>query len=329
MNMNDTCMLCPRACRSRRDRGERGACGETSAIRLARAALHFWEEPCISGKRGSGAVFFTGCQLRCVYCQNRPIAHGDVGREVSVSRLADIFFELEAQGANNINLVTPDHFIPQIAEATRAARAKGFSLPFVYNTGSYVTVEALRMLDGLIDIYLPDLKYLDEARAGAYSGAPDYPQVAKAALQEMYRQTGAVRFQRMPGEPEPMLRRGMVVRHLLLPGALDDARRIVVYLYDTFGDRIYLSLMSQYTPGAAVAGHPVLRRHVRRKDYEALVDEAIRIGVENAFIQEGSAADESFIPAFDYEGVEEARETVTMERCRDGVNNNHETVRRK
>lgn len=307
MNRNETCMLCPHACRSHRASGERGVCGETSAIRIARAALHFWEEPCISGKRGSGAVFFTGCQLGCVYCQNRPIAHGDVGREISVSRLTDIFFELEAQGANNINLVTPDHFIPQIAEAIRAARTNHFSLPFVYNTGSYVTVEALRMLDGLIDIYLPDLKYLDEAHAGEYSGAPDYPQVAKAALQEMFRQAGKVSFVQIPGEPEPMLQRGMVVRHLLLPGALDDAKRIVAYLYDTYGDRIYLSLMSQYTPGAAVAEHPVLRRHVRRKDYEALVDEAIRIGVENAFIQEGSAADESFIPEFDYEGVEEAR----------------------
>lgn len=301
--MSDHCMLCPHACGSRRDSGERGACGETSAIRIARAALHFWEEPCISGRRGSGAIFFTGCQLRCVYCQNRPIAHGDVGREISVSRLTDIFFELKAQGANNINLVTPDHFIPQIAEAIRVARANDFSLPFVYNTGSYVTVEALRMLDGLIDIYLPDLKYLDEAHAREYSGAPDYPQVAKAALQEMFRQTGTVRFAQIQGEPEPLLRRGMVVRHLLLPGALDDAKRILVYLHDTYGDQIYLSLMSQYTPVAAVAEHQVLRRHVRKKDYEALVDEAIRIGVENAFIQEGSAADESFIPAFDYEGV--------------------------
>lgn len=301
--MSDHCMLCPHACGSRRDSGERGACGETSAIRIARAALHFWEEPCISGRRGSGAIFFTGCQLRCVYCQNRPIAHGDVGREISVSRLTDIFFELKAQGANNINLVTPDHFIPQIAEAIRVARANDFSLPFVYNTGSYVTVEALRMLDGLIDIYLPDLKYLDEAHAREYSGAPDYPQVAKAALQEMFRQTGTVRFAQIQGEPEPLLQRGMVVRHLLLPGALDDAKRILVYLHDTYGDQIYLSLMSQYTPVAAVAEHQVLRRHVRKKDYEALVDEAIRIGVENAFIQEGSAADESFIPAFDYEGV--------------------------
>lgn len=304
MRTSEPCRLCPRACGISRADGERGTCGETAAIRLARAALHFWEEPCISGTKGSGAVFFSGCQLRCVYCQNQPIAHGDVGREVTVSRLTDIFFELEEQGANNINLVTPDHFIPQIAQAIRAARARGFTLPFVYNTSSYVRVEALRELEGLIDIYLPDLKYMDEAHAREYSGAPDYPQVAKAALQEMYRQVGAVRFAEVSGEEEPMLRRGMVVRHLLLPGALADAKRIVAYLYDTYGDDIYISLMSQYTPGKAVEQHPVLHRRVRRKDYDALVDEAIRRGVENAFIQEGSAADESFIPAFDYQGVE-------------------------
>lgn len=299
-----SCTLCPRACGVNREQGVRGACGETAQIRLARAALHFWEEPCISGTKGSGAVFFTGCQLRCVYCQNQPIAQGAVGREITDSRLVEIFYELEAQGANNINLVTPDHFIPQIAKAIRQAKQQGFSLPFVYNTSSYVTVEALRELEGLIDIYLPDLKYLDAAHAKEYSGAPDYPQVAKAALQEMYRQVGAVRFAEVSGEEEPMLRRGMVVRHLLLPGALADAKRIVAYLYDTYGDDIYISLMSQYTPGKAVEQHPVLHRRVRRKDYDALVDEAIRRGVENAFIQEGSSADESFIPAFDYQGVE-------------------------
>lgn len=304
MNQTESgCSLCPRSCGARRAAGERGACGETETLRIARAALHFWEEPCISGTRGSGAIFFSGCQLRCVYCQNQPIAHGDVGREIPLSRLVDIFYELEAKGANNINLVTPDHFIPQIAEAIRRAKQKGFALPFVYNTSSYVNVDALRELDGLIDIYLPDLKYLDEMHAGAYSGAPDYPKVAKAALQEMYRQVGAVQFAQVSGEENEMMRRGMVVRHLLLPGALPDAKRIVAYLYETYGDDIYISLMSQYTPGPAVADHPLLRRRVRRKDYDALVDEAIRLGVDNAFIQEGSAADESFIPAFDYEGV--------------------------
>lgn len=303
MKTSESCNLCPRACGISRAGGERGVCGETAAIRIARAALHFWEEPCISGTKGSGAIFFTGCQLRCVYCQNQPIAHGDVGKEVTLSRLVEIFFELEEKGANNINLVTPDHFIPQIAAAVRMAKQKGFSLPFVYNTSSYVTVDALRELDGLIDIYLPDFKYMDETHAKEYSKAVDYPEVAKMALQEMYRQVGAARFTEVPKEEEPMLCRGMIVRHLLLPGALDDAKQIVAYLYNIYGDDIYISLMSQYTPGETVADHPLLCRKVRKKEYDALVDEAIRLGVENAFIQEGSAADESFIPAFDYEGV--------------------------
>lgn len=303
MRANRGCRLCPRACGVDREAGERGVCKETSTLRLARAALHFWEEPCISGSRGSGAIFFTGCQMRCVYCQNQAIAHGDVGREIPISRLVEIFFELEAQGANNINLVTPDHFIPQIAEAIRQAKGQGFSLPFVYNTGSYVSVCALRELDGLIDIYLPDFKYLDEAHAKEYSGAEDYPRVAKEALHEMFRQVGALELAAVPGEEEPMLLRGMVVRHLLLPGALKDAKKIVAYLYRTYGDDIYISLLGQYTPGSGVKQHPVLYRPVKRKDYDALVDEAIRLGVCNAFIQEGGAADESFIPAFDYEGV--------------------------
>ncbi len=302
IQMNN-CRLCPRACGVDRSQGKRGVCGETDVIRLARAALHYWEEPCISGSAGSGAVFFTGCQLRCVYCQNQPIAHGSVGKAVTIGRLVDIFFELEGQGARNINLVTPDHYIPQIAQAIRMARDRGLKLPFVYNTSSYVSVEALQELEGLIDIYLPDLKYLDSTRARDYSGAEDYPQVAMAALREMHRQVGTAVFADVEGEEEPLMRRGMIVRHLLLPGALADAMRIVAYLYETYGDDIYISLMSQYTPGEAVADHPLLRRRVRRKDYEALVDEAIRLGVDNAYIQEGSAADESFIPAFDYEGV--------------------------
>lgn len=298
------CRLCPRDCKVDRSSGGRGFCGETAELRIARAALHCWEEPCISGKAGSGAVFFSGCQLRCLYCQNQPIAHGDVGRVITPERLVEIFFELAEKGANNINLVTADHYIPQVAAAIRTARARGFSLPFVYNTGSYVTVEALRMLDGLIDVYLPDLKYLDSAHAGHYSGAPDYPRVACDALDEMFRQVGTVTFAEKDGEPEPLITRGMIVRHLLLPEAVADAKRIVAYLAERFGDDIYMSLMNQYTPTEAVRGHRTLHRRVRKKEYDALVDTAIRLGVEHAFIQEGSAADESFIPAFDYEGVE-------------------------
>ena len=301
------CMLCPRACGVNRRAGARGVCGETETLRIARAALHFWEEPCISGTRGSGAVFFSGCAMGCVYCQNGPIARGGVGRDISVSRLCDIFFELAEQGANNINLVTPDHFIPAVAAAIRQARARGFSLPFVYNTGSYVTVEALRCLDGLIDVYLPDLKYMDGARAQEYSRAPDYPQTARAAVGEMYRQVGGAVLARMPGEKEPLIRRGVIVRHLPLPGGLADAKRVVSYVFDTYGGEVYLSLLRQYTPVDAVKGHPLLGHPIKRRSYDALVEYAVGRGVEHAFIQEGGAVNESFIPAFDYEGVDYCR----------------------
>lgn len=302
--MSRGCNLCPRACGADREAGERGVCGETGVLRAARAALHFWEEPCISGTKGSGAVFFSGCSLGCIYCQNRPIARGGVGREISVSRLCDIFFELADRGANNINLVTPDHFAPLVAEAVERARGRGFSLPFVYNTSGYVTVEALRRLDGLIDVYLPDFKYMDEARAGEYSCAPDYPRAAMAAIGEMYRQVGRAQFASVPGEDEPLIKRGVIVRHLLLPGGLGEAKRIVAYLYETYKDAVYMSLLRQYTPVDAVRQHPLLGHLVKRKNYDALVDYALSLGVEHAFIQEGGAVSESFIPAFDYEGVD-------------------------
>lgn len=304
MSAGAGCGLCPRACGVSREKGARGVCGETAALRIARAALHFWEEPCISGKRGSGAIFFSGCGLGCVYCQNRAIARGGVGREISVSRLVEIFYELAEQGAHNMNLVTPDHFIPAVSEALERARVRGFSLPFVYNTGSYVTVEALRRLDGLIDVYLPDLKYMDGARAAAYSNAPDYPQAAKAAIAEMYRQVGPVRFEAVSGEPEPLIKRGVIVRHLLLPGGLADAKRAVAHVYETYGEAVYLSLLGQYTPMEAVKDDPLLGHPLKRKSYGALVDYAISLGVEHAFIQEGGAVGERFIPAFDCEGVE-------------------------
>lgn len=307
MREKSGCRLCPRACNANREAGARGVCGETGTLRIARAALHFWEEPCISGTKGSGAVFFCGCTLGCIYCQNRPIARGEVGREISAERLCEIFFELAAQGANNINLVTPDHFIPSVAEALERARGQGFSLPFVYNSSGYVTAEALRRLDGLIDVYLPDFKYMDGARAEGYSRAPDYPRVAKAAIGEMYRQVGRAEFMTIPGEELPLIKRGVIVRHLLLPGGLGDAKRVVAYLYETYGDAVYMSLLRQYTPVDAVRQHPLLGRPVKRKNYDALVDYALGLGVEHAFIQEGGAVSESFIPPFDCEGVEKCR----------------------
>ena len=293
------CSLCPRSCGTDRTAGQKGVCGETAELRLARAALHYWEEPCISGKNGSGAVFFCGCPLHCVYCQNAEIAAGQTGKAVSSRRLAEIFRELAAQGAHNINLVTPTHYVPQIAEAIRQVKAEGFPLPFVYNTSSYETVETLRQLEGLISIYLPDLKYVSTELSSRYSHAPDYFAAASQAIAEMVRQAGEAVFESGTG----LMKRGVIVRHLLLPGCLADSRRVVKYLYETYGDRIYLSIMNQYTPMPQLADYPELNRKVSRREYERLVDYALELGVENGFIQEGETAEESFIPPFTCEGV--------------------------
>ena len=302
MRTSEPCRLCPRACGVNRADGERGTCGETAAIRLARAALHFWEEPCISGTKGSGAVFFSGCQLRCVYCQNQPIAHGDVGREVTVSRLTDIFFELEEQGANNINLVTPTHFVPQIIQGLEQAKLRGLTIPVVYNSSGYESVGTLRQLDGLVDIYLPDMKYSRTETAAKYSTAPDYAEVAGKALREMVRQTGAPEFDR-----DGMMRKGVIVRHLLLPGHVTEAKEVLDYLYHTYGDLIYISIMNQYTPLLSMRGlasvYPELDRKVTKREYDKVIDHALELGIRNAFVQEGETAAESYIPAFDGEGI--------------------------
>lgn len=294
------CTLCPRRCGALRIEGKKGFCGEKSTVRVARAALHFWEEPCISGENGSGTVFFTGCTLRCVYCQNHNISDGSVGKEISVERLAEIFLELQNQGANNINLVTPTHFVPEIIKALDMAKSRGMNLPIVYNTSGYETLETLKMLDGYVDIYLPDFKYLDKNHAKKYSMAEDYPEVAKAAISEMVRQTGEPEF-----DKNGILQKGVIVRHLLLPGCLNDAKNIVKYLYETYGDMIYMSLMSQYTPLDSLdkETYPELGRKVSEKSYNWLTDYAIELGVEQAFIQEGDVAEESFIPPFTLEGV--------------------------
>ena len=294
------CMLCPRQCQIKREEGKRGFCGESDLVRLSRAALHMWEEPCISGTNGSGAVFFSGCTLRCVYCQNYHIANSEIGKTVSIERLSEIFLELQEQGANNINLVTPTHFVPQIIVALDQARKKGLDLPIVYNTSGYEKVETLRRLNGYVDVYLPDFKYLDPEHAKKYSGAEDYPGVAKAALEEMVRQTGNPVF-----NDAGIMTKGVIVRHLLLPGCLRDARKIVEYLYETYGNRIYMSLMNQYTPLDTLDSgkYPELSRKVTKKAYDVLVDYAIDLGVEQAFIQEGETAKESFIPDFSFEGV--------------------------
>ena len=288
------CALCPRQCCVDR-RNVRGYCGETEQVRVARASLHMWEEPCISGSAGSGTVFFAGCSLRCVFCQNRTIAFGEKGKALTPEQLTALFLLLQHKGAHNINLVTPTHFVPQIADALKSAKMQGLSIPVVYNTSGYETVHTLRLLEGVVDIYLPDLKYYSAAVSQKYSRAPDYFAYASRAIGEMVRQTGAPVFD---GE---QMRTGVIVRHMVLPGHVNDAKAVLKYLYDTYKEDVYISIMNQYTPPKDIEDYPEISRRVTRREYERVVDYAIELGIQNAFIQEGDTAKESFIPDFDEE----------------------------
>ena len=298
MNKYENCLLCPRKCGINRRTGQTGVCGVSSEIKVARAALHYWEEPCISGKRGSGAVFFSGCSLHCVFCQNREISDGKEGKVISKERLSDIFMELADKGANNINLVTPGQYIPDIVWAVNDAKSRGMKLPIIYNTSGYENVTELKLLEGIVDVYLPDFKYMDSTLSARYSRAKDYPSVAKQALSEMVRQQPDVVIDDSTG----LIQKGVIVRQLLLPGHVNDAKAILKYLHDTYQDSIYISMMSQFTP-IALKDYPEINRTVTRREYERLIDYAIKIGITNAFIQEGNVAKDSFIPAFDCEGV--------------------------
>ena len=337
----ENCMLCPRECGVNRKNGETGVCGQTAAIKAARAALHMWEEPCISGQNGSGTVFFSGCNLGCVFCQNHNIATGKAGIEISIERLAEIFLELQEKGANNINLVTAGHFVPQVVGALKLAKQQGLYLPIVYNTSSYEKVETLRLLEGYVDIYLPDLKYVDSAISSRYSHAADYFTCASAAIAEMVRQVGEPEFvfERVAGKEGSsvefladekkkiseqqnnmifdaaeyqerseageslLMRKGVIVRHLVMPGCVEDSKRVISYLLKTYGGRIFISIMNQYTPLPQCREYPELSRRVTEAEYDAVVDYAIELGIENGFIQEGDVAEESFIPEFDGEGI--------------------------
>lgn len=298
MNKYENCLLCPRKCGINRRTGQTGVCGVSSEIKVARAALHYWEEPCISGKRGSGAVFFSGCSLHCVFCQNREISDGKAGKVISKERLSDIFMELAVKGVNNINLVTPGQYIPDIVWAVNDAKSRGMKLPIIYNTSGYENVTELKLLEGIVDVYLPDFKYMDSTLSARYSRAKDYPSVAKQALSEMVRQQPDVVIDDATG----LIQKGVIVRQLLLPGHVNDAKAVLKYLYDTYHDHVYISMMSQFTP-IALKDYPEINRTVTRREYERLVDYALEIGITNAFIQEGDVAKDSFIPAFDCEGV--------------------------
>ena len=296
--MLEHCELCPRKCGAERNTGKTGVCGVSSDIYVARAALHFWEEPCISGTKGSGTIFFSGCTLKCVFCQNYELSHGENGKRVSIGRLSEIFLELEEKGANNINLVTPDHYIPEIREAMISARDQGLKIPYVINCSGYETKELINMLDGLADIYLDDFKYMDSEKAKKYSGAGDYPERAKESLAEMVRQCPEPAF-----DDSGIMQKGVIVRHLLMPGMVKNGKAVVDYVYDTYGDNVYLSLMHQFTPFERLEKYPEINRKVTHREYERLINYAMEKGVSRAFIQDGSVAKDSFIPDWNGEGV--------------------------
>lgn len=287
------CTLCPRNCGVDRINGKKGYCGADNNIKIARAELHFWEEPCISGNAGSGTVFFSGCNMKCVFCQNYKISTKNVGVTVTVQELADKFLYLQNKGANNINLVTPTHYVLKIIKALDIAKRNGLNIPVVYNCGGYESVDTIKLLNGYVDVYMPDIKYFSDKYAVKYSSAPNYFKVAKKSLEEMFSQVGTPVFNN-----DGIMQKGVVVRHLMLPGLIFDTKKIIDYLYDTYKDDIYISIMSQYTPLPNVKDIPELNRKIDKKYYETMVDYCIRKGIVNAFIQDGESANESFIPEF-------------------------------
>lgn len=309
MDLSD-CTLCPRSCRVNRLAGKIGYCNVTADLFAARAALYYHEEPVISGSRGSGAVFFAGCNMGCVFCQNYAIAKAMTGTQLSSGRLTEIFLSLQEQGAHNINLITAEHFLPQVIRSLRDAKDQGLTLPVVYNTGTYERVEAIQALEGLVDVWLPDFKYISPRLSLAYSHTPDYFQYASKALQEMVRQCpeplfsdGSHTLDAPDDADDPLMVRGVLVRHLVLPGSTQDSMDILKYLHDTYGDQIFISIMNQYTPMPQVKDDPDLGRKLSSEEYEKVVDYAISLGITNGFIQEEGTASRRYIPAFDGTGI--------------------------
>jgi len=283
-----------------REAGETGFCGVTARPRVALATRHFGEEPCISGKAGSGTVFFSHCNLRCVFCQNHVISQDGFGRTVDEERLAQMFLGLQDEGAHNINLVTPTPHVPAIVRALSEARGRGLSVPVIYNTSAYENVETLALLDGLVDVYLPDLKYCDAGLSTRYSAAPDYFPVATAAIREMYRQTGLPVL-----DEHGLIRRGLIIRHLVLPGAAADSLAVLRWIAANLPREVYVSLMAQYFPAYRASEYPPLNRRLRKQEYEQVVACLSESGLENGFVQELEAASEEYVPDFNLDGVAE------------------------
>lgn len=290
------CELCPRRCKVDRVK-TLGFCGAGENLRVALVSLHKWEEPCLVGRNGAGTIFFSHCNLKCVYCQNFSINHEGYGAEISVGRLAEIFLEQQARGASNVELVTPTHYADKICSAIDLAKSRGLNLPIVWNSNAYENLETLELLRGRVDIFLPDLKYFDDKPARTFSNAPNYFAIASAALKKMFELVGSPIFN---GD---LMTRGLIVRHLVLPNFRRDAMKIVDWLHETFGDEIFISLMNQYTPIFRAGDFKKISRPLTTFEYQSVVDHAARLGIKNCFIQLGKTADKNFIPDFNLNGV--------------------------
>ena len=291
------CNLCPRRCGVNRTQ-RAGFCGARDLVRIALVSLHRWEEPCLVGERGARTVFFSYCNLRCAYCQNHEISHGGKGVDVGIERLAEIFLEQQARGAATLDLVTPTHYVPQIIAALDMAREQGFDLPVVYNSSGYETVETIEALRGYVDIFLPDLKYMRAESGGAYSAAADYFSHASAAIKKMVELTGPVEF-----SADGQMKKGVLVRHMVLPGHRHESMELMKWLWENFGRTIQVSLMNQYTPMYKAAEHKKINRRLTTFEYESVVDYVLDLGMENVYVQERRSASEEYVPDFNGAGV--------------------------
>lgn len=292
------CNLCPRKCSVNRLEEELGFCKGSRDVKIAKVTLHQWEEPFVSGKQGSGTVFFSDCNLRCVFCQNGSISHKGIGKIVSIHRLSEIFLQQQKRGAHNINLVTPTHYVPQIIEALKLAKGNGLNIPILYNSNGYENLDTIKALEGFIDVYLPDLKYYKDKYALKYSAAPNYFNTASKAITEMVAQVGEPKF-----DNAGIIQKGVIIRHLMIPGLLFDSKKIIDFIYTTFNDSVYISLMNQYTPLHEAYKYPEINKPITPEHYDALINYCLNIGITRCFIQESGTSSKSFVPEFDLSGV--------------------------
>lgn len=292
------CNLCARSCLVNRNEGKLGFCKSDSSIKVAKAYGHMWEEPCISGDKGSGTVFFSNCNLRCAFCQNHDISQSGIGKDISIERLSEIFLEQQAKGYHNINLVNPTHYVPQIIVALDIAKRNGLKIPIVYNSNGYEGLSSIKDLKDYIDVYIPDLKYFNDKYAVKYSSASNYFLIASKVIEAMVSQVGSPTF-----DDNGLMTRGVIIRHLMLPGLLFDSKKVVDYIYKTFGDSVYLSLMNQYTPMFKASEYPEINKTLNPSHYDSLVDYCIELGYQNAFIQESGSNSTVYVPDFNLQGI--------------------------